>query len=256
MYTRCPGCEAVYELSTEELAEAAGVVRCSNCGKTFNSLAQLFIRPPEEDESPLRGQGMPPLLAHRILLQACLPGLDPAASDSDPRSADTRSQPADDAAQIPSWPDSVPARAPWPALSALLALLAIVQGLWLLDLPAWWDEHFGAATASPAQTGQITLIGRDMHPHPSREDGVVISALLRNDSPHRAEFPLIELRVFDRSNQLLGVRRLQPDEYLPDPARAPRGLGPGNSLPLIIEVAQTGSLPSGFEFRFFQQPGG
>lgn len=247
MYTRCPACAACYELSPEELAEAAGVVRCSNCGKTFNSLAQLFAARPDSDELPLRGQGMPPLLAHRILLQPDLPGLDIEPAEPTPLSAPPPSTSADEVLLYKSAPKPWL----WPALSALLALLATTQALWLMELPQrWLDPGVGHSVAG-SPDGAIGLIGRDMHAHPSRDDAVVINALMRNQSAHLLEFPLIELRLFDRSNQLLGVRRLAPEDYLPDPARAPSGLAPGASLPLILEVAVTGSEPTGFEFRFF-----
>lgn len=250
MYTRCPACEALYELSPEELAEAAGVVRCSNCGKTFNSLAQLFARQPDNDESPLRGKGMPPLLANRILLQPSLPGLEGEAlsTSSEPPPQFTPAAGSTDEAPLPG---PRPPSLLWPAMTALLGLLAIGQTLWLLDLPQRWIDP-NTSTGNHASPGTaISLVGRDMHAHPSRDDAVVINALLRNNSARSIQFPMIELRMFDRSNQLLGARRLRPDEYLPDPARAPSGLGPGASLPLIVEVALTGSEPTGFELRFF-----
>lgn len=250
MYTRCPACEALYELTPAELAEAAGVVRCSNCGKTFNSLAELFASQPESGELPLRGQGMPPLLAHRILLQPDLPGFDlePTGESRPLPPAPSTIISADETPLFK--PDDRPLL--WPAVTALLALLAAAQALWLTDLPQnWLDPGTGTALSGAPDAAGISLIGRDMHAHPSRDDAVVINALLRNQSTRVMDFPLIELRLFDRSNQLLGVRRLQPEDYLPDPARAPSGLAAGASLPLIVEVAVTGSEPTGFEFRFF-----
>lgn len=248
MYTRCPACEALYELSPEELAEAAGVVRCSNCGKTFNSLAQLFATQPEPETSPLHGKGMPPLLANRVLLQPSLPGFDSATLDA-PATA-TASAELDEA-DAELLPGPRPRPLLWPAIAALLALLAVGQALWLLDLPERWLEGESSAAVPVDPATAISLIGRDMHPHPSRDDVVVINALLRNQSNRRVDFPLIELRLFDRSNQLLGVRRLEPAEYLPDPGRVPSGLEAGMSLPLIVELVLAGSEPTGFELRFF-----
>src|SRR5690606_11992798 len=69
MYTRCPACQAVYELQARLLAEAAGVLRCGNCGKTFNSLSELFEDHPAESAQPLRGQGMPPMLEQPAMIQ-------------------------------------------------------------------------------------------------------------------------------------------------------------------------------------------
>ena len=246
MYTRCPSCEALYGLTPQELAEAAGIVRCSNCGKTFNSLARLFAVRPKSDDEPLRGKGMPPLLAGHIPEQGTLPGFSDEAPDPAPAPPKTIGD-EDVAPQRPAFS----ARFFWPLGVALLALAALGQGAWLLDLPGQWLHADGSGAASNADEEAISLIGRDLHGHPSRDDAVVVSALLRNDSSQPVDFPRIELRLFDRSNQLLGVRRLHPAEYLPDPAREPDGLGPSTSLPIIIEVALTGSDPSGFDLRFF-----
>ncbi len=248
MYTRCPACEALFQMSLEELTEAAGVVRCSNCGKTFNSLANLFDHQPEPGDVPMRGQGMPPLLSHRILLQPSLPGLDP---DLSPR---PEPLPSDIPTAPPALDEPLPQPTPsrrWPAITAVLGAMALAQGLWLMDMPARWAEP-GRPTMSNTAAGQsIVLVGRDMHAHPSLNDAVVISAMLRNSAPETIDFPLMELRLFDRSNQLLGVRRLSPEQYLADPTRAADGLAPGVLLPVIVEIAVTGSEPTGFEFRFF-----
>jgi len=247
LYTRCPACEALYELSPQELAEAAGVVRCSNCGKTFNSLANLFDQQPELEDRPLRGQGMPPLLGNRILLQHGLPGFDQRPPSLPPLAAESAVElPPIEAPTLPQPTKTLV----WPAIIALLAVLAIAQAMWLLKLPERWLESSAKPPMHVDPGSAVALVGRDMHAHPSRPDAVVINALLRNQSASTIDFPVIELRLFDRSGQILGARRLPPDDYLPDPAGAPNGLAPGTLLPLIIEVAVTASEPAGFELRF------
>ena len=247
MYTRCPGCEACYELQAWEMAEAAGVVRCSNCGKTFNSLASLFAERPEEDTTPLRGRGMPPLLGHRVFEQHELPGLDETAHGPiDPRSGSEAGAelPDDD----PPWAArqaATPAR--WQVGAAMLFAALIVQAVWWHDWPARWLQ--AETTATPAAT-VMTLVARDLHAHPSLADAVIISATLRHQGETAIDWPILELRLYDRSNQMIGVRRFQPEEYLdPDQTNA-RQLAPGREIPVIFEVLVTGSEPTGFEFRF------
>ena len=249
MFTRCPACEAVYELGPVELAEAAGVVRCSDCGKTFNSLAQLFETLPRDDVEPLRGQGMPPLLARRVLEQAALPGFDADPFHDAARPAATPDPSADD--EEPSWVAAgQPSRA-WPLLASLLGLLALAQAIWLYDLPGQLAGPTEPAGLTSRAAGDVfVVVSRDLHAHPSIEQAVILSAMLRNESTRSLAFPVIEVRLFDRSNQLLGARRLEPGEYLDNPARATAGLAPGVLLPVIIELAPAGSEPAGFEFRF------
>ncbi|TVS12926.1 MAG: DUF3426 domain-containing protein [Wenzhouxiangella sp.] len=254
MYTRCPACDSIYQLGIRELAEAAGVVRCGNCGKTFNSLANLFERQPESDDKPLRGLGMPPLLSDRILIQPELPGFDsaetPKSADQPATAAETIDQGLAPMAPQLSAGSSTGRR--WAFAAILLAVAAAAQTLWLFNLPERLLEGRVATTPSASAAEALTLVARDMHAHPSAEDAVVISASLRNEAAVSVAFPIIELRLFDRSNQLLGVRRLQPEEYLNRPERAPTVLAAGATLPLIFELAVTGSPPAGFELRFLE----
>lgn len=248
MYTRCPACEAAYELHPRELAEAAGVVRCSNCGKTFNSLAALFAEKPEEYMKPMRGRGMPPLLGHRIYQQHEIPGLDEApprlgvASDEADAAANTPEQ------RVPAEKTSDP-RA-WVAAAAALLILLIVQSVgWFDTLGQWFNFATSDNRVTPAES--MALVSRDLHAHPSRDDAVIISATLRNQGTLPVDLPVLELRLFDSSNQMLGVRRFQPEEYLPASRPRDQKMAPGLDLPVILDVVVTGSQPAGFEFRFF-----
>jgi predicted Zn finger-like uncharacterized protein len=250
-FTRCPACEALYHLEVSELAEAAGVVRCSNCGKTFNSLAHLFQSRPDEHDQPLRGGGMPPLLGNRIFLQHEIPGLD----ESDQEPAETtvgisaeESPSAEGLAPKPS-PAATRSRA-WASAAVGLLIALGAQAVWLFELP----ERLSGLQSNQARPPQdaIALIARDLHAHPSVSDAVVISATLRNRISTPIGLPLIELRLYDTTNQVLGVRRFPPTEYLPANRQNAVALNSGEELPIILEVVVTGSQPAGFEFRYFQ----
>lgn len=250
MYTRCPACEATYELQVQELVEAAGVVRCSNCGKTFNSLAFLFAQRPEQDRSPLRGGGMPPLLGHRVFLQQEIPGLEdspvPPARPKLASDGEDEVVPPDDFAAA-----STPSRSgPWVTAAAALLLVLAAQLIWLIDLPAQLSPVESQGPMAPQDA--ITLVARDLHPHPSLSDAVIISATLRNRIDSPIALPILEVRLYDTSNQVLGARRFRPAEYLPTARREDRQLPPGRDLPIIFEVMVTGSMPAGFEFRYFR----
>ena len=250
-FTRCPACEATYHLEVPELAEAAGVVRCSNCGKTFNSLACLFQSRPDENDQPLRGGGMPPLLGNRVFLQHEIPGLD--ETDRAPFEPDVNTS-ADDQRVENSLeqPTAPPGRRSWGWATFAVGLLFALTGqaVWLFDLPDRM-ENLQSGQARPPQDA-IALIARDLHEHPSVNGAVTISATLRNRISTPISLPLIELRLYDTTNQVLGVRRFQPSEYLPANRQDNVELSPGDELPIILEVVVTGSQPAGFEFRYFQ----
>lgn len=252
MYTRCPACQAVYELPARALAEAAGVVRCGNCGKTFNSLSQLFERHPDTSDEPLRGNGMPPMLEHPDMVQAELPVeyFDEPESDTD-ETGPVEPLPGFDEQEHAG--DARPWL--WPSVSAALALLLLIQ-LWALwQTPgsplARWLGGSGQFDAGLDPNEAIQIVSRDLHPHPSLDDAVVISASLRNQAESSVSFPIIEVRFFDASQQILGVRRLTPGEYLRDPDVIARGLPAGVVMPLLLEFVVGTSQPAGFQMRFY-----
>lgn len=251
MYTRCPACQAVYELQAKVLAEAAGVVRCGNCGKTFNSLSELFENHPDQSAEPLRGDGMPPMLEHPDMVQAELPVEYFEDADDEPEEA-TAVEP------LPGFenglPDKNQRRWLWPTISAALLALLVIQ-LW-----AFWQtpgspiaQWLGSAAQPDAgldPNEAIQIVSRDLHPHPSLDDAVVISANLHNRANTAIPFPILEVRFFDASQQVLGVRRLAPKEYLRDTTAIERGLQAGVVMPVLLEFVVGTSDPAGFQMRF------
>lgn len=253
MHTRCPGCQAGYELTARLLAEASGVVRCGNCGKTFNTLSHLFEEFPGEEDEPIRGGGMPPLLEQAELVQTELPVLvdepdEPEPEDSEPTAA---------AEPVVGLPDENGWRAPgalWPAVSAALLILLAVQ-TWVLwqtpGSPLAQLTGSGSVDETVDPNEVIQIISRDMHRHPSLDDAMVISANLRNTSQFTVDWPVLEVRFYDASQQLLGVRRLEPGQYLHDERRIDSGMAPETIVPLVMEFVVGATEPAGFRVRFY-----
>ncbi|MEN1727201.1 MAG: DUF3426 domain-containing protein [Pseudomonadota bacterium] len=257
MYTRCPGCQAVYELNAERLAEAAGVVRCGHCGKTFNSLSLLFKEHPRADEAPLSGAGMPPVLDYREVVQPELPGVDLVDDLPIPGLIETPVEPElGPELHLPEIQSRNQAGSPiWTVASLALMLGLLVQigaqaGNPDSGLRQWLGNGEGTISSlDPREAIQIT--SRDMHRHPTLDDSVIVSATLRNRADERLAWPVLEVRLYDASQQVLGVRRLQPADYLVNPDNADLGMPTELIVPVIIEFVVGTTLPSGFDFRFY-----
>lgn len=49
MFTSCPECGTVFRVTTTELRQAEGYVRCGHCSATFNAVASITDQPPDTD---------------------------------------------------------------------------------------------------------------------------------------------------------------------------------------------------------------
>lgn len=243
MYTRCIACQSVFQLRAADLAEAGGVVRCGNCGKTYNALANLFHEHPDSGEMPLSGGGMPPLLDQRSTVQPELPGvrLEPQQQHQPPP-----------VLHFDEADDQRPSGWVWPSMLAVLALGLVLQLLFYARHPDFSLERSAELGNQPlANPDSIQILSRDLHRHPSLDDAIIISLTLANAGDRAVTWPVLELRLFDPSQQVLGVRRLEPVDYLERPDRLEQGMAPGLIVPVIVEVVVGATEPSGFDFRFY-----
>lgn len=249
VFTRCPGCQAVYELDATILGAAAGVVRCGNCGKTFNTLSQLYPVYPDENSEPVSSGGMPPLLEHPELVQAELPVM---VTDLEEESDEDQTQ-TEQAIDTTAFELNNPVTL-WASASAVLALALLVQ-TWMLwqapnaPLAGWLGGGSEEVHSDPNEA--IQIVSRDMHRHPSLDDAIVVSASLRNQEQFEIDFPIMEVRFYDASEQVLGARRVRPEEYLHDPDLIARGMPSGTVIPLLMEIVIGSTEPSGFQIRFY-----
>src|SRR5699024_3031506 len=145
-----------------------------------------------------RGSGMPPMLEHPDMIQAELPAehFDPPEESIEAGiEADLLSDPEGQKADRDSagWP--------WLTASAVLAIVLLVQ-LWMLwQTPgspvARWLGSSAQPDAGLNPDETIQIVSRDLHPHPSLNDAVIISASLRNQASSAVPYPIIEVRFYD-----------------------------------------------------------
>lgn len=237
MYSRCTACGAILPLVPGQLAEAGGVVRCGSCGKTFNAVANLFDHPPDEDDQPLPAGGMPPLIA---------PMARPGEENIDPEPEPGPRLVLD----LEPEPVSRQARILWPLAALALLALAVFQ----VAGPERWRAPIPGldSAGSRIPPGEvIQIISRDLHPHPTVDRAVVVSAVLVNRGERTIPYPVLEVRLFDASQQPVAQRRFEPAEYLDESDSLDSGMQPDVLLPVVLELATEGTPPAGFQFLFY-----
>lgn len=150
----------------------------------------------------------------------------------------------------------------WPELAAItaLALLLVLQlliadrarlaadpqwrpllvnlcGVLRCSLPAWREPE------------RVTLLQRQVRPHPSLPGVLRVDATLRNDARWAQALPELVLTLSDVDGRPLGTRAFQPGEYLADGAGAQLDSGAQVMAHMDIVEPSPNAVAFTFEFR-------
>jgi predicted Zn finger-like uncharacterized protein len=262
MYTQCPECLTIYKIGAATLTESHGSVRCGHCNAVFDALRTLTEQSPDEQVQQLpqhAGGASPP----QLTVPALRPTLGQQTSLFDPDERPTRarrgSTPAFARARrarpaTRNWPWTLGAAALLLSLGAQIGyaerapLLADARLRPLLDRVC---ETFGCRLPLRHEPARLELLSRDIRPHPSVRNALIISATLRNSADFAQAFPAVEISLSDLDENRIAMRRFLPQEYLGDAHSISGGLAPGATAALVFEVADPGKNAVAFEFKFF-----
>lgn len=236
MYTQCPFCHTAYEPTPSQLAQARGRLLCVVCAREFDGLDRLSERAPA---------GAAPRPAR--LPESAAPA----------EQGDLFGLPEPTFAQALAKP---PRRWPWWLGSAALAVCLLLQiGLAererLAAQPAWRPlvERLSAAAGLPLaplrEPASLRLLARDVRPHPSVPDALLVSASFRNEAARPQAWPLLELALADIDGRPLALRRFRAEEYLGTPPEQ-ASLAPGQAVAANLELVDPGKDAIAFSFEF------
>lgn len=261
LYTRCPGCQTVFRVTTRELQTSNGRVRCGQCQEVFDAFASLTANEPEH-EAPHAAQ--PPAApaptatgAGRAAPQPSMPAV-PAPQPARP----------DPAASLYEWEFRMPPQRSrpwlWGSLSGLLLLTALAQAgtalrdQVLVELPQARPLYENACAWVGCQVGLPRLAER-LHVEASdlklldgaRPNQIELTVLLRNRAPVAIEYPAFELTLTNAQDQVLARRMFQPAEYLGDPGAVQAGFAGRGELPIRLFLDTGRIAATGYRLYFF-----
>ncbi|MBS0589483.1 MAG: zinc-ribbon and DUF3426 domain-containing protein [Proteobacteria bacterium] len=254
MYTQCPDCLTIYQVGPETLAQARGNVTCTHCTAVFDALRTLTEKLPADTDRLvcLAADESVPTLDMPVLRPTVTAKMPPAhvpRGNATPEFA--RAHRAGSSSSGWTWKGGV----------AILACLLAAQIAWgerreLLQNPvsrAWLDRActlLRCALPLAHEADRLMLLSRDVRPHPSVANALIISATLRNDADVAQAFPTVEITLTDLDGQRIAMRRFEPQEYLAEMRMQSAGLGAHTSTALVFEVTDPGKNAVAFEFRF------
>jgi len=278
MYTQCPDCLSVFSLDADTLAKAHGEAVCGHCEARFDAMATLAAHlPPVPFELLPRHAATlaPPVLDLAVFRPRPAPAPvaapEPAASAPDfshlsfaPRTSRTDAERP--ARRRPAGPNRhYHARAernwPWVLATLLLAFGLAAQLGWAKrdelvrdPVSGHWLREICATLGCPLPLVRapnlLHLVASNVGTHPSVPGALMISASLRNDAAFGQPWPVIRVTLTDAEGRRIALRRLRPAEYLDDDAALARGLTPGASAVLLLEVEDPGEKAVGFALDF------
>ena len=141
-------------------------------------------------------------------------------------------------------------------------MLALLQGLILMrtSVAAQWPatrptleqlcEVFGCQLHLPMQIEQVTIESHELQALPARENGFLLSMLLRNRSTVAQAWPHIELSLDDSSGQPVVRKVLVPEDYVRHDELA-RGLPASSEKPLRVSFTLSQLKASGYRVYVF-----
>jgi predicted Zn finger-like uncharacterized protein len=255
MYTQCPECLTIYTLAPSELARGRGSVRCAHCGAVFDALRSLTETLPTGRIQRLDVHGV-----SEELPQLSMPVMRPLREDEPAAAIPTSAykRPPEFARSVSTGSRS---DGPWRIVAAIMLPLLLAQVAWaerheLLKSPLTrpWIARacatLGCALPLQHDSEGLVLLSRDVRPHPSVPNALIISATMRNDADHVQAFPLVEITLTDLDEHRIAMRRFRPQEYVGDSRAIRNGLAAGASTALVFEVADPGKNAVAYEFKF------
>jgi len=246
MYTQCPHCLSVHALDAGQLALGRGQLLCGVCERDFDGLERLADSPAQAAAGYGRGRAAaPPRVLPEGMTEAARATPSGAAAPAFAQGAVRRR--------------ALPTGRWWTAVAIFGLLLAaqavLAQRAELAQDPVYrpWLQRLCASVGcdlpSYSAPGQIALLSRDVSPHPSVADALLITASFRNEAPWAQAWPALEISMSDLDGRLVALRRFRAPEYL---GQAPErdSLAPGESAVIELEVRDPGNQAIAFEFTF------
>lgn len=248
MRTRCPACQSVFRVTSEQLQMKAGKVRCGHCHAVFDALESILEEParlPAEEASQTQTQRIAPVESAR---EAGLV----AARELSETPAFNRWAAGTMAADGSIGLDLSPAPGRsrrWLGAAVALLLILVAQALYhfradIVALEPAAAPVFAALhidVPRPAHGELVAIESTELRAN-SNGAGILLAATLKNRAAYVQAWPQLELTLTDANDEVVVRRILVPADYLL-PERLEDGF-PANGEIAVKLLLDAGDLPA------------
>ena len=255
MYTYCPHCFAVYQVTSGQLEQAGGQLHCGECRQVYRAIDYLFenLAAARSVVETQRAEGnRSEDVSSRFIPEHEESGLEVTAE-------------ARPAGWSPShsWQSRMVSKADI-VRGVVVGFMALLLGLqWvyfnrdMLAAENGWRskmerfcEVLHCDLPMRVDLARIGIVERDVRKHPVAEDALLINVTFENRAEFIQPYPLFEVSFTDKSGSLVAMRRFNSAEYLGEGIDTESGMPPESPVQVVLEVIDPGSEAVSFQFGF------
>ena len=257
MYTKCPECNAIFRVTTEQLNIADGLVRCGICDAVFNGREHVEEDYIPSNTSEQQTNDTENEIEHNFNEDADL------ETQSDENALI-------DADVIPTvirddFGGNVLTKTNSPIQIAVFTLGAIALAIFFLGqitywqkvnvLPRTWVNSFcnvvGCGNNQEKDINAIKILNRNVFTHPNVKKALMITTSFVNQGQNAQPFPLLQISLLDTQGQIVAIRRFSPKDYLVNKSLVDTLMLPNQPVGARLEVLDPGSTVIAYEFEFY-----
>ena len=263
MYTYCPNCSVVFQVSAAQLGKAAGRVRCGECRQLYNAVDYLYedlvaVREAVDaagslamhsEAARMGGVDVEETAVEEITVEE--PDVVDPATTQPPLLTGSR------------WEQQMMQGRDFFSISAIGALLVLLGMQWtyfnravLAADPGWrpmlaqFCSLLRCDLPLRVDLSQLAIIERDVRQHPAAERALLINAAFENKADFTQPYPVFEVSFIDIAGNPIAMRRFLPAEYLDTELDTAAGLPSHTPVQVVLEVQDPGDKAVSFQFGF------
>ena len=259
MYTFCPNCFAVYQVTAGHLGSAGGKARCGECRQVYLTVDYLFDELEDAREALQLQQASG--IEHSDAVTDSVTAADSTETGADVPSSELPLHPA--RPQPDGWqqrPVSVSDISSGVGIGFLVLLLGLQWVYFNRDVLAA-DESWRPTLERGCRLvhcdlplrvdlSQMDIVNRAVRKHPRLQDVLLINVAFENRAAFIQPYPLLEVNFTDQSGNSVAMRRFRPAEYLAADVDADGGMVTGSPVQVVLEVMDPGDEVVSFQFGF------
>lgn len=242
----------------KELAAAQGLLRCGECGSTFDAMKSLSTTLPEDRKFAKKKELEKEVASvdKKKITKRKKIYLSPLTKTPENQKSSTQ----DHSYRLRRKNKSHSTKFLLIALISL-SLLLMAQILykqkdWLAkqSITAGMTRAFckvaGCEIDTRRDITKIRMLNKNIYSHPNEPNSLVVSASLENIAKFDQPYPLIEISLLNSKSDIVALRRFTPKEYLRNKYKKGELMKNGKSVELKLHIADPGKDAIRFQFKF------